>query len=203
MSVREKGFGAQGTGGMVGILRWAGSGRVGAVQWLARAHWRSASLLSPTVWKPSAHSSPCLEHTSEYFLDPYIGCSLLTMAWRGYPHGGLRRRRANDTDPPPFCRGLEWGTLRLGSLRSTGSCDTRPVARARLRPTGQALAVKPPLAWTLCKACARRAARAYAAQELPGQNASARATGERRQPVGAWFNRYAGIERYRLCRCEI
>ena len=98
---------------------------------------------------------PCLEHTTEYFLDPNIDCSLLTMAWRGYPHGGLRRRRANDTDPPRFCRGLEWGTLRPGSLRSTGSGDTRPVARARLRPTGQALAVKPPLAWTLCKACAR------------------------------------------------
>ena len=59
---------------------------------------------------------PCLEHTAEYFMDPDIDCSLLTMAWRGYPHGGLRRQRANDTGLPPFLPrpglALEWGTLR-------------------------------------------------------------------------------------------
>ena len=99
---------------------------------------------------------PCLEHTTEYFLDPDIDCSLLTMAWRGYPHGGLRRRRANDTDPPPFLPRPGMGVAATRELALDGSGDTRPVARARLRPTGQALAVKPPLAWTLCQARARR-----------------------------------------------
>ena len=77
---------------------------------------------------------PCLEHTTEYFLDPSL--------W----HGGATHMGAS-----------AGGGRTILTRRHFADAwnDTRPVAQARLRPTGQALAVKPPLAWTLCKACAR------------------------------------------------
>ena len=127
---------------------------------------------------------PCLEHTTEYFLDPDIDCSLLTMAWRGYPHGGLRRRRANDTDPPPFCRGLE-GDAATRELALDG--ERRHAARSPCSAPTNGAGPCSEAAPGLDLVQSLRAARAYAAQEPPERNASARATGERRQPVGAWL----------------
>ena len=127
---------------------------------------------------------PCLGHTTEYFLDPDIDCSLLTMAWRGYPHGGLRRRRANDTDPPPFCRGLE-GDAATRELALDG--ERRHAARSPCSAPANGAGPCSEAAPGLDLVQSLRAARAYAAQEPPERNASARATEERRQPVGTWF----------------
>ena len=120
--------------------------------------------------------------TTDYFLD-YTSATPSSSWHGGAPYmGGLRRRRASDTGPPPFLPRPGMGNAATRELALIG--EWRHAARspcsAPAKGAGSCSEAAP--GWDLVQS--PRAAWAYAARE---RNASAHAAGERRQPVGAWF----------------